>query len=81
MRFRRVAEAISEQYRLTIPDIARRLNVGKMSVYAMLEAGIIPGVRIGKRWIVTRLSYERWERTCGLKEPAADGARDHNPKL
>ena len=33
----------------------------------MLEKGIIPSVRVGRRWIVTRHAYEHWERTCGMR--------------
>ena len=51
--------------RITIPEIAERLRVGRLTVYAMLERGIIPGIRIGRRWIVTRYAYEEWERICG----------------
>mgnify|MGYP000448163506 CR=1 FL=1 len=51
--------------RITIPEIAERLRVGRLTVYAMLERGIIPGIRIGRRWIVTRYAYEEWERSCG----------------
>jgi excisionase family DNA binding protein len=56
--------------RITVPEIARRLNLGRQSVYAMLSQGVIPGLRIGRRWIVTRHAYEHWERTCGLKADA-----------
>jgi hypothetical protein len=34
-------------------------------VYGMLEQGILPGIRLGRRWIITRHAYEQWERTCG----------------
>jgi len=51
--------------RITIPEIAQRLSIGRLAVYAMLEQGILPGVRLGRRWIVTRHAYEQWERTCG----------------
>ena len=52
--------------RLSVKDIAERLDIGKMAVYAMLESGTSPGIRVGKRWLVTRFAYEQWERTCGL---------------
>jgi excisionase family DNA binding protein len=52
---------------MSIPEIARLLGVGRLSVYAMLERGIIPGIRLGRRWIITRQAFELWERTCGLK--------------
>lgn len=59
--------------RITVPEIARRLKVGRQAVYAMLEQGIIPGVRIGRRWLVTRIAYEGWERTCGMRAGAGLG--------
>lgn len=57
--------------RLSVADIAARLAIGKMSVYAMLEGGVLPGIRVGKRWLVTRQAYEVWGRTCGLPGPRA----------
>ena len=53
--------------RITVPEIAQRLSIGRIAVYAMLERGIIPGVRIGRLWIVTRYAYDEWERTCGTR--------------
>lgn len=52
--------------RMSIPEIATRLSVGRLAVYTMLERGIIPAIRLGRRWIVTRHAFEDWERTCGL---------------
>jgi excisionase family DNA binding protein len=52
--------------RMTVDEIARRLDIGRVGVYAMLEQGIIPAVRLGRRWIVTRRAFETWERTCGM---------------
>jgi excisionase family DNA binding protein len=56
--------------RITVPEIARRLDVGRQAVYTMLEQRILPGIRLGKRWIITRHAYEEWERTCGMRERA-----------
>ena len=50
---------------MAISEIAQRLGIGRLAVYAMLEQGIIPGIRLGRRWIVTQPAYEQWERTCG----------------
>jgi excisionase family DNA binding protein len=52
---------------MSVQEIARRLDVGRLAVYAMLEQGILPGVRVGRRWIITRHAYEEWERTCGIR--------------
>ena len=56
--------------RISVPEIARRLNIGRQAVYSMLEQGIIPGIRLGRRWIITRHAYEQWERTCGVEARA-----------
>ena len=53
--------------RITVEEIARRLDVGRMAVYLLLERKILPGIRLGRRWIITRHAYEQWERTCGMQ--------------
>jgi excisionase family DNA binding protein len=62
--------------RIAIPEIARRLDIGRLTVYALLEKRIIPGVRLGRRWIVTRHAFEHWERTCGLPSNAASAGAE-----
>jgi excisionase family DNA binding protein len=52
--------------RMTVAEIACRLDIGRLAVYTMLEQGIIPAIRLGRRWIVTRHAFENWERTCGV---------------
>ena len=52
---------------MAVSEIAPRLGVGRLAVYTMLQQGIIPGVRLGRRWIVTQAAYEQWERTCGVR--------------
>ena len=52
--------------RMTVEEIARRLDIGRLAVYTMLEQSIIPAIRLGRRWIVTRHAFENWERTCGM---------------
>ena len=44
--------------RMSIPEIANRLFVGRIAVCTMLEQGIIPVIRLGRRWIVTRHAFE-----------------------
>jgi len=53
--------------RISVEEIAGRLDIGRRAVYAMLEQGILPGVRVGRLWIITRQAYELWERTCGMR--------------
>jgi excisionase family DNA binding protein len=56
--------------RMTVEEIARRLDIGRVAVYTMLEQGIIPAIRLGRRWIITRHAFENWERACGMRSGA-----------
>ena len=63
------SEVLSERLggRMSVEQIARRLDIGRLAVYSMLEQGILPGIRLGRRWIITRHAYLQWERTCGMR--------------
>ena len=61
--------------RISVPEIARRLDIGRLAVYAMLDQGTIPAIRLGRRWIVTRHAYDHWECTCGMRSRAGLAAR------
>ena len=62
--------------RISAAEIAKRLDIGRVAVYTMLKQRIIPAVRVGRRWIITRHAYEQWERTCGM-QAALDLKRKH----
>ena len=53
--------------RISVQEIAERLDIGRQAVYVMLEQRMLPGIRLGRRWIITRHAYEHWERTCGMR--------------
>jgi excisionase family DNA binding protein len=57
--------------KMPITEIMARLGIGRMAVYKLLEAGIIPAIRLGRQWIVTRPAFDQWERTCGSIKPPA----------
>ena len=63
----------SPSSRISVLEIARRLNIGRLAVYSILEQGIIPGLRLGRRWIITRQAYLSWESTCGVRSGAGLG--------
>jgi len=69
------ANELADSSRISVVEIARRLRIGRVAVYSMLEQGIIPGVRLRRRWIVTRHAYLTWERTCGSTPPSGLGAQ------
>jgi excisionase family DNA binding protein len=41
------------------------LGLGEAMVYQMLDRGIIPNVRPGRNYVITRNAYERWKQNCG----------------
>jgi excisionase family DNA binding protein len=43
-------------------DITR---FGRSSTYAMLRGGIIPSIRVGKRFFIPRHALMRWLESCG----------------
>ena len=72
---------VNPRARMTIEEIAHRLDIGRIAVYTMLEQGIIPAVRLGRRWIVTRHAFENWERTCGIPTGRPTGLQPRTEQL
>lgn len=57
--------------RIQVPEICKRLQLGERAVYAMLEAKIIPAMRLGNRWMIARYGYEQWEKDFGQRNASA----------
>jgi len=51
--------------RISVDEIREDLGLGPQRVYEMLEAKIIPNVKLGRTWIITRFAYENWKKNCG----------------
>jgi excisionase family DNA binding protein len=45
---------------LSASDIAKELNVGINFVYRYLKAGTIPHVKIGDRYFISRVAFEKF---------------------
>jgi excisionase family DNA binding protein len=54
---------------MSIDEIARTLKIGRLKAYRLLEAGVIPGVRLGSRtrWLVSRCAFTKWLESAGSK--------------
>jgi excisionase family DNA binding protein len=59
---------------VTPGEVAQRLHLGLRSVYAGLEAGQLPGHRVGRKWIIPRVAFEAWLASAGRAHPT-EGAR------
>ena len=57
--------ALSEETELDermmdVEDIARYLNLHIMTVYRMLQSGLLPGRKVGGRWRVSKKELDEW---------------------
>jgi excisionase family DNA binding protein len=55
---------------ITPSEIAQRLKLGINQVYAGFRAGELPARKVGKRWIVPRVQFERFLAGDEPREPA-----------
>jgi excisionase family DNA binding protein len=62
------SECVRGSSRISVQEIAWRLGIGRRAVYEMLQQRVMPGIRVGWKWIITRHAYEAWERTCGMRQ-------------
>jgi excisionase family DNA binding protein len=53
---------------MTIPELAQRMGVDQSTVWRHLRDGKLPGVHVGRRWLIDRA---RMERFLAGKEDAA----------
>jgi excisionase family DNA binding protein len=44
---------------LSVPDAARALGLGRTTTWALVRAGALPSVRVGKRVLVRRVDLQR----------------------
>ena len=49
----------SERLTLTVPEVARRLGIGKNQAYAAVARGDIPVVKFGRRMVVPAAALDR----------------------
>lgn len=52
--------------RVTVREISQDLGISSLRVRVLLRDSVIPNVRLGRDFLVTREAYEQWKRTCGV---------------
>ena len=60
-----VSEEAVQHDLLTLTQVQARLQLDRDRVYALVRAGTIPSVRLGRGIRIPRLAYERWLATLG----------------
>jgi excisionase family DNA binding protein len=59
---------------LKAPEVAKLLGLGRSKVFAMIAAGELPFIRVGRSVRVPREALERWIRERTLEDQVADEA-------
>lgn len=45
---------------ISVEEAGRRLGIGRSLTYEMLRQGVIPSIRLGKRFVIPEDRFERW---------------------
>jgi excisionase family DNA binding protein len=49
----------------SVDELANELRISRQAAYAALNRGVIPSIRIGKRFVLPRAAIAEWLRTAG----------------
>jgi excisionase family DNA binding protein len=49
-----------EKVALSVPEVAEALSIGLSQAWKIVNAGIIPSFRVGRRVLVSKASLEEW---------------------
>lgn len=56
----------AERTTLTVVEVGRLLGVSRPKLMQLLRDGVVPNVKHGRKYIITRQAFERWQGECGL---------------
>lgn len=49
----------------SVDELAKEIGISRQAAYVALRRGIIPSIRIGKRFVLPRAAIAEWLRTAG----------------
>lgn len=49
----------------SVDELAKEIGISRQATYMALRRGIIPSIRIGKRFVLPRSAIAEWLRTAG----------------
>lgn len=52
---------------LRTPEVARRLGISKRRVQMLLKAGLLPGARLGRTWLIPRKALDGYLRAVAAQ--------------
>lgn len=53
---------------MSVDEVARRLHIGRGLAYRSLAAGKLPAIRLGRKYIVTRIAFEKFLSGASARE-------------
>ena len=51
----------------SVDELAKEIGLGRQSTYEALRNGLIPCIRIGKRFVIPRVAISAWLKTAAGK--------------
>jgi len=64
---------MEEKRVLTAYQVSEQLGICLRKVYDMLQAGTIPSVKCGDKYLIPKAAYEKWLASAGTKEVETSG--------
>lgn len=65
-------DSTDEKLALNVVEVARRLGLSRNTVYAMVKAGQLPGIKVAKRrYIIPAAGLKAWLEANGGKSGAS----------
>lgn len=49
----------------TVKEVKEMLGIGENKAYEMVQCGIIPNIKMGKRYIIPKVAFDNWLANCG----------------
>lgn len=65
---------MSERDVLSVEEAAKRLGLSRGSAYKAVRAGEIPSIRVGGRWLIPRLAFERFLKVSRDPQPPREAS-------
>jgi excisionase family DNA binding protein len=53
---------------ISMEEVASRLGIGRNQAYEAVQAGKIPALRFGRRWLIPRAAFDRMLAGEGITE-------------
>lgn len=64
--------AESARVTMTVLEVCKEVGRSRPFVTKLLNKKVIPNVKVGRSYIITRHAFAEWQRTCGVQREAVN---------